>query len=198
MDLLKRRILRDGVTIGKDIIKVDSFLNHQLDIGLFMALCKEIHSRFGHLGINKLLTIESAGIAIASVASRYFDLAPVVFAKKSLPNTMSGEFYTAEAKSFTKGEEYTAYISKEFLRPEDKILIIDDFLAHGDSAMALCSLAEQAGATVCGITSIIEKEYQGGSKRLREAGYYVNSLAVITKIRDGEIIFKDDEPSSFF
>ncbi len=192
MDLLKRRILRDGVELGTEIIKVDSFLNHQLDIGFFMALGKEIHSRFGHLGVNKLLTIESSGIAIAAIASRYFDLAPVVFAKKTKPSTMSEDHYCAEAKSFTKGVVSTVCISKEFLRPEDRVLIIDDFLAHGEAAMALCSLAEQAGAKVCGVTAVIEKEYQGGSKRLRDAGYYVNSLAVVTKIRDGQIYFKDD------
>lgn len=192
MDLLKRRILRDGIKVDSQIIKVDSFLNHQLDIGLFMALGKEIHSRFGHLGVNKLLTIESSGIAIATIASQYFDLAPVVFAKKTLPSTMTGDFYCAEATSFTKGNSYMARISKEFLSPEDKLLIIDDFLAHGEAALALCSLAEQAGATVCGITAVIEKEYQGGSKRLRDAGYYVNSLAVIKKVENGQIFFKDE------
>ncbi len=190
MDLLKRRILRDGVELGSQIIKVDSFLNHQLDVGLFMALGKEIHSRFGHMGINKLLTIESSGIAIATVTSQYFDLAPVVFAKKTQPSTMSDDFYYAPAKSFTKGNSYTARVAKKFLHPGDKILIVDDFLAHGEAALALCSLAEQAGATVCGITAVIEKEYQGGSAKLREAGYYVDSLAVVTKIENGEIYFK--------
>lgn len=192
MDLLKRKILRDGKKLNSDIIKVDSFLNHQLDIGLFMALGKEIHSRFSHLGINKLLTIESSGIAIATIASQYFDLAPVVFAKKTHPSTMTGDFYCAEATSFTKGNSYIARVSKEFLQPDDRILIIDDFLAHGEAALALCSLAEQAGATVCGITAIIEKAYQGGSQKLRDAGYYVDSLAVITKIENGQIYFQED------
>ena len=191
MDLLKRRILKDGTKIGSEIIKVDSFLNHQLDIALFMAIGKEIKHRFGHLNINKILTIEASGIGIAAITSTYFDLVPVVFAKKAQPNTMSDDFYGAEVKSFTKGTVSVARVAKEYLNAGDKVLIIDDFLAHGEAAMGLCSLVEQAGGEVCGIAAVIEKEFQGGSKKLRESGYYVNSLAVIEKIENGEIYFKD-------
>ncbi|MGN0135712.1 xanthine phosphoribosyltransferase [Anaerotignum sp.] len=191
MDLLKRRIVQDGTEVGTEVVKVDSFLNHQLDIGLFMAIGKEIHRRFAHLGINKILTIESSGIAIAAITSMYFDLVPVVFAKKTQPNTMSDDFYGASVKSFTKGTVSIARVAKQYLKETDKVLIIDDFLAHGEAAMGLCSLVEQAGGTVCGIAAVIEKEFQGGSARLREAGYHVDSLAVITKIENGHITFKD-------
>lgn len=191
MDLLKRRIIEDGTELGTEVVKVDSFLNHQLDIGLFMAIGKEIHRRFGHFGINKILTIESSGIGIAAITAMYFDLVPVVFAKKTQPNTMSDEYYGAAVKSFTKGTVSIARVAKQYLKETDKVLIIDDFLAHGEAAMGLCSLVEQAGGTVCGIAAVIEKEFQGGSAKLREAGYHVDSLAVITKIENGHITFKD-------
>lgn len=191
MELLKRRIENDGIQIGTQIVKVDSFLNHQLDVGLFMALGKEIYRRFGHLGITKILTIEASGIGIAAITAIYFDLVPVVFAKKAQPNTMTDEFYGAPVKSFTKGTVSIARVSKQYLSPDDKILIIDDFLAHGEAAAGLANLVEQAGGTVCGIAAVVEKEFQGGSKKLRDMGYYVDSLAVITKIEDGKIYFKD-------
>ena len=192
MQLLNQRILKDGMELGTEIIKADSFLNHQLDIGLFMALGKEIQCRFGHLGINKILTIESSGIGIAAITAMYFDLVPVVFAKKTQPNTMTEEFYGAPVKSFTKGTVSIARIAKKYLHPEDRVLIVDDFLAHGEAAAGLCSLVEQAGGTVCGISAVIEKEFQGGSTKLRQAGYYVNSLSVIMKIENGKIYFKDE------
>ncbi len=191
MELLKRRIINDGTEIGTEIVKVDSFLNHQLDIGLFMALGKEIYRRFGNMGINKILTIEASGIGIAAISAIYFDLVPVVFAKKAQPNTMSEGFYGAPVESFTKGTVSIAKVSKQYLCKDDKVLIIDDFLAHGEAAAGLANLVEQAGGTVCGIAAIVEKEFQGGSKKLRELGYYVDSLAVITKIEDGKIYFKD-------
>lgn len=191
MDLLKRRIIEDGTELGTEIVKVDSFLNHQLDIGLFMAIGKEIHRRFGHLNINKILTIESSGIGIAAITALYFDLVPVVFAKKTQPNTMSEEFYGAPVKSFTKGTVSIARVAKQYLKETDNVLIIDDFLAHGEAAMGLCSLVEQAGGTVCGIAAVIEKEFQGGSAKLRKAGYHVDSLAVITKIENGHITFRN-------
>lgn len=192
MELLKQRILKDGTELGTEIVKVDSFLNHQLDVGLFMALGKEIHCRFGNLGVNKILTIESSGIGIAVITAMYFDLVPVVFAKKTQPSTMTEEFYGAPVKSFTKGTVSIARVAKKYLHPEDRVLIIDDFLAHGEAAAGLCSLVEQAGGKVCGIAAVIEKEFQGGGAKLRQAGYYVNSLSVITKIENGKIFFKDE------
>jgi xanthine phosphoribosyltransferase len=191
MELLKRRIINDGTEIGTEIVKVDSFLNHQLDIGLFMALGKEIHRRFGNMGINKILTIEASGIGIAAITAIYFDLVPVVFAKKTQPNTMTEDYYGAPVKSFTKGTVSMARVSKKYLDKDDKVLILDDFLAHGEAAAGLANLVEQAGGTVCGIAAIVEKEFQGGSQKLRNLGYHVDSLAVITKIEDGKIYFKD-------
>lgn len=191
MELLKHRIIKDGTELGTEIVKVDSFLNHQLDIGLFMAIGKEINRRFADMGINKILTIEASGIGVAAITAIYFDLVPVVFAKKTQPNTMTDEFYGADVKSFTKGTLSTARVSKKYLGPDDKVLIIDDFLAHGEAAAGLANLVQQAGGTVCGIAAVIEKEFQGGSKKLRDMGYCVDSLAVITKIEDGKIFFKD-------
>ena len=128
---------------------------------------------------------------IAAITAMYFDLVPVVFAKKAQPNTMTEEFYGAPVKSFTKGTVSIARVSKNYLNANDKVLIIDDFLAHGEAAAGLANLVEQAGGTVCGIAAIIEKEFQGGSKKLRDAGYLVDSLAVITKVENGKIYFKD-------
>lgn len=191
MELLKQRILSDGMELGTEIVKVDSFLNHQLDIGLFLEIGKEIKHRFSDFSINKILTIESSGIAIAAITALYFDNVPVVFAKKTHPSTMSEEFYGSPVKSFTKGTVSIARVSKKYLHQKDKVLIIDDFLAHGEAAGGLAQLVKQAGGEVLGIAAVIEKEFQGGSKRLREAGYYVNSLAVIEKIENGHIYFKD-------
>ncbi len=190
MDLLKRRILKDG-TCGTEVVKADSFLNHQLDIALFMAIGKEIKHRFGHLDINKILTIESSGIGIAAITATYFDLVPVVFAKKVAPETMTEDFYGAEVRSISKGIVSMACVGKQYLNKGDKVLILDDFLAHGEAARGLCSLVEQAGGQVCGIAAVIEKEYKGGSKKLRDAGYHVDSLAVIESVENGIIKFKN-------
>lgn len=193
MELLKRRIIADGLEMGTEIVKVDSFLNHQLDIGLFMALGKEIHHRLQDENINKILTIEASGIGIASVTAIYFDLVPVVFAKKNKPNTMANdEVYSASIKSFTKGNVTMAQVSKNFLNPEDRVLIIDDFIAHGEAAAGLCDLVEQAGAEVVSVVGIVEKKFQGGSQKIRDLGYRVESLAVITKIEEGKIHFEED------
>lgn len=191
MELLKQRILSDGTEIGTEIVKVDSFLNHQLDIELFLEIGKEIKRRFADCEINKILTIESSGIAIAALTALYFQNVPVVFAKKAQPSTMTNEFFGAPVKSFTKGTVSIARVSKQYLNPNDKVLIIDDFLAHGEAAKGLAELVKQAGGSVCGIAAVIEKEFQGGSRRLREAGYRVDSLAVIEKIENGTIFFKE-------
>lgn len=192
MELLKRRIIEDGTKIGTEIVKVDSFLNHQLDVGLFMALGKEIKHRFSGMNITKILTIESSGIGIAAIAATYLDLVPVVFAKKTQPNTMTEDAYSTTIKSFTKGTVSNAIVAKKYLNPEDRVLILDDFIAHGEAAAGLCELVEQSGGTVCGVVGIIEKKFQGGSQKLRDLGYFVESLAVITKIEDGKIYFEDD------
>ncbi len=191
MDLLKRRIRNDGMAIGTEIVRVDSFLNHQLDIGLFMAIGKEIKRRFDHLGINKILTIESSGIAIASITAMYFDLPPVVFAERIPLHAVTDEHYAAEITPSLTEIPSASCVLKAYLNKDDTVLILDSFLAHGEVTLGLCSLVEQAGGTVGGIVGIIEKEFQGGSAKLREAGYYVDSLAVITKIENGEVYFRD-------
>lgn len=189
MDLLKRRIRNEANIIGTDMVNVDSFLDHQLDIGLFMAIGKEIKSRFAHMGINKILTIEASGVAIAAITATYFDLVPVVFAKKTQPDNITDAYFCAQVNK--SGSICTLHVAKQYLNQNDRVLILDDFLAHGEATLGLCSLVEQAGGTVCGITAVVEKEFQGGSKKLREAGYHVDSLAVITGIEDGKMTFKD-------
>ncbi|MGN1399118.1 MAG: xanthine phosphoribosyltransferase [Erysipelotrichaceae bacterium] len=190
MELLKQRIIDDGIVISTEIVKVDSFLNQQLDVRLFEEIGKEIRKRLKDEKITKILTLESSGISIATIASRYFDYVPVVFAKKALPNTLNEQFYSSETKSFTKGNIYNAIVSKKYLSADDRILIIDDFMAHGEAALSLANLAKQANATVVAIVAVIEKYYQGGSTKLRNLGYKVETLASIDKIEDGKIYFR--------
>ena len=190
METLKNKILAEGQAIGSDIVKVDNFLNHQIDAKFMYEIGEEFKKRFSDKEVTKILTIEASGIAIAVCCATFFGFPPVVFAKKSAPVTMIEDFYSAEANSFTKGGSTHIVIAKKFLSPEDKILIIDDFLAYGESALALCDLANQASAQIVGVGTVIEKEFQGGSARLREKGYTVESLAVIEKIEKGKIIFK--------
>lgn len=190
MKALKEKILKEGVAIGTEIVKVDHFLNHRLDVKFLEEIGEEFKKRFERDEVNKILTVEASGIAVACLAAPYFGYAPVVFAKKAAPSTMTEGFYVAEAKSFTKGTVSLLRVSERFLEKGDKVLIIDDFLAHGQASLALANIVEQAGAEVVGIGAVIEKGFQGGSDRLREKGYKVESLAVIEKIVDGRIIFK--------
>jgi len=189
MKALKERIVADGVAIGTEIIKVDSFLNHQIDVALLDEIGKEFAKRFEGCGASKILTVEASGIAIACMAARHFGNIPVLFAKKASPSTMTEEFYGAEVKSFTKGTVSVVRVSKKYLNPGDKVLIIDDFLAHGEAAVGMAELVEQAGAELVGVGAVIEKRFQGGGMRLREKGCRVESLAVIESIRDGTINF---------
>lgn len=190
MEELKRKILEEGVAIGTQIVKVDNFLNHNLDVRFLEKLGKEFKNRFKNDKINKILTVEASGIAVACMAAPYFGYPPVVFAKKAIPSTMTEGFYEAEAKSFTKGTISVFKVSKKFLNNDDKVLIIDDFMAHGEAAMALANLVRQAGGEVVGVGAVIEKGFQGGSEKLRQAGYRVESLAVIEKIENGVITFE--------
>lgn len=190
MKALKDKILKEGVAIGTEIVKVDHFLNHRLDVKFLEEIGAEFKKRFEEDEINKILTVEASGIAVACLAAPYFDYAPVVFAKKAAPSTMTEGFYVAEAKSFTKGTVSLLRVSERFLEKGDKVLIIDDFLAHGQASLALADIVEQAGGEVVGIGAVIEKGFQGGSERLRDKGYKVESLAVIEKITEGRIIFK--------
>lgn len=191
MKELKEKILKEGVAIGTQVVKVDHFLNHRLDVKFLDNVGREFKKRFADDEIDKILTVEASGIAVACMASLYFDYAPVVFAKKAAPNTMTEGFYEAEARSFTKGTVSKFKVSERFLNEGDKVLIIDDFLAHGEASLALANLVRQAGGTVVGIGAVIEKGFQGGSEKLRNEGLRVESLAVIERIDDGEIVFAE-------
>ena len=181
MKLLEERILRDGEVKSGEILKVDRFLNHQMDPSLFYAMAEEWKRLYDGCGVNKLLTIEASGIGIACVAGLVFGV-PVVFAKKSKSRNVSDDVYTAEVVSFTHGGTNTVQVSREYLHPEDRILIIDDFLASGAALEGLIAIVEQAGATVVGAGIAIEKAFQPGGARIRAKGVRVESLARITSM----------------
>ena len=192
MEALKARIRQEGRILPGNIVKVDSFLNHQIDIAFMNEIGKEFARIFSDVEITKIVTIESSGIAIAAIASQYFNYVPVVFAKKTESRNLDPDKYHGEVYSFTKQKVYPIMISKKYISPEDKILIIDDFLANGKAALALTNLCEQAGATVQGIGIVIEKGFQNGGKLLREENHIrVESLAIIDNIDDGKITFRD-------
>lgn len=172
-----------------NIVKVDSFLNHQIDIELLDEIGKEFYRRFEKYGITKIVTIEASGIAIACAAAQYFDV-PVVFAKKHENKNMDAEVYQVTIHSFTKDKDYVAKISKRYLNSKDRVLIIDDFLANGEAAKGLVSMVGMSGAEVIGVGIVIEKGFQNGGRVLREKGIKVESLAIIENIKDGEVIFK--------
>ena len=178
MKLLEERILRDGEVKSGDILKVDRFLNHQMDPALFYAMAEEWKRLYDGCGINKILTIEASGIGIACVAGLVFGV-PVVFAKKSKSRNVSDDVVTAEVPSFTHGGVNTVQVSREYLHPDDRILILDDFLASGAALDGLIRIAEQAGATVVGAGIAIEKAFQPGGARIRAQGVRVESLARI-------------------
>lgn len=190
MEALKERIMRDGQGIGRGVLKVDSFLNHQIDVAFMDEIGRELAIRFQDRPVTKILTVESSGIPVACAVSRAMGCLPVVFAKKAAPNTMVEGVYSTDVKSFTKETVSTIRVSRKFLQPEDRILIIDDFLAYGESAMGLTKLVKSAGAGVEGIGVVIEKQFQEGSARLRQAGFLVEALAVIRSITDGNIEFE--------
>ena len=193
MELLEERIRRDGVVREGNILKVDNFLNHQLDIDLFEALGAEFARRFADVPITKILTIEASGIAIASIAARYFHV-PVLFAKKTQSVNLDGSLYATKVESFTHKRTYDVIVSARFLTADDHVLIIDDFLANGCAALGLIDLVEQSGATLEGIGIAIEKGFQKGGQELRERGYRVESLAIVESMdaTTGEITFKSE------
>lgn len=191
MELLKQRIRRDGKVKGTDVLKVDSFLNHQMDVKLFAEIGKEFKRRFADCEINKILTIEASGIGIACVTAQEFDC-PVIFAKKTQTKNIAGEVYTSKVESFTHGRVYDIIVSKDFLKPEDKVLIIDDFLAKGAALEGLCQLVQDAGAELVGAGIVIEKAFQPGGEMLRAKGLRVESLArVIAMSEENGIEFID-------
>lgn len=181
MKLLQERIVKDGQIEAGNILKVDSFLNHQIDVSLLEEIGKEFHRQFAGQTVNKILTIEASGIAIACIAARYFQV-PVVFAKKTRSLNIAGDVYTAKVESFTHKNTNDIIVSKKFLSPGDRILIVDDFLANGKAILGLAKLVEQAGATLVGAGVVIEKGFQDGGKRIREAGIDLRSLAIVEEM----------------
>ena len=194
MNFLEERILRDGVVKPGHILKVDSFLNHQMDIQLMEQIGKEFHRRFQHLPITKVLTIEASGIAVAYPVAREFGV-PMVYAKKTDSVNMDGELYVAEVDSYTKKKTTRVIVSKKFLSPEDQVLIIDDFLANGCALQGLISIVESAEATVAGLGIAVEKGFQEGGQRMRNLGYQLESLAIIDSMdaETGAIKFRSEE-----
>ena len=190
MELLKEKIRKDAKITENRIIQVDNFLNHQLDITLFNEIGKEFKRRFSSKEVTKIVTIETSGIAIASITAQYFNNVPVVFAKKHAGINMNKDVYEAKVYSYTKDQEYTIKVSKKFLGPNDKVLIIDDFLASGSALMGLCSLISQSGAEISGVGIVIEKTFQEGRKLVEDKGIQVESLAIIDSLRDGKVFFK--------
>ena len=187
MELLKRRILQDGRCFEGGILKVDSFINHQMDPGLMKAIAVEFVRRFASENVNKVMTIEASGIAPAIMVGFLLDL-PVVFAKKKRPKTMENMLATT-IHSFTKDRDYEVCLSRDFLTPADRVLFIDDFLAYGNAAIGAAELIRTTGATLCGMGFIIEKAFQDGGRRLRERGIRLESLAVIESLDHCQIRF---------
>ena len=178
MKLLEERILKDGIVRTGNVLKVDSFLNHQMDVGLFEEMAKEWKRLFAGKPINKILTIEASGIGLAAIAAKEFNV-PVVFAKKSMSINLDYDNFCTQIQSFTHGKVYDVIVSRKFLGPEDHLLIIDDFLANGCALLGLLNLVEAAGATVEGVGIAVEKGFQKGGDALREKGIHLESLAIV-------------------
>lgn len=192
MQLLKDRIRKDGVVKEGNILKVDSFLNHQMDVKLFREMGKELKKRFAGKEINKILTIEASGIGIACVVAEEFDV-PVVFAKKTRTKNIAGEVYTSRVESFTHGRVYDIIVSRQFLTKDDKVLLIDDFLANGKALEGLIDLVNAAGAELVGAGIAVEKGFQVGGEIIRKKGVHLESLAIVESMNaeTGEIIFRE-------
>lgn len=190
MKALIERIKKDAVCLPGGIIKVDSFINHQMDTDLVDQVGAEFARRFQDQEIDKILTIEASGIGFGVTTGLHLGKIPVVFAKKTQPSTMTEKYYAAEVKSFTKGTTSTAIVTKKYLQAGERILIIDDFLAHGEASAGLIQIAEQAGCQVIGIGAVVEKVFQHGGNKLRERGYRVESLAMVDEVQDdGSLVF---------
>lgn len=191
MKLLEERIRKDGIVRPGNVLKVDSFINHQMDIALFEEMAKEWKRLFAGKPINKILTIEASGIGIAAIAAREFGV-PVIFAKKSKSINLDNDNYCTKIQSYTHGKVYDVIMSKKFLNSEDHVLIIDDFLANGCALLGLMDLVEHAGATVEGIGIAIEKGFQRGGDIIREKGIQLESLAIVDAMNeDGTIVFRE-------
>lgn len=188
MQSLKEKILKDGKVKPGNVLKVDSFLNHQMDIHILEEIGKEFKNRFADAKINKILTIEASGIAIACMVAKAFDV-PLVFAKKNQTKNIAGEVYSSRVQSYTHGRIYDVIVSKEFLGENDRVLVIDDFLANGCALDGLIDIVNQSGATLEGIGIVIEKYFQGGGDRIRKQGIRVESLAMIESMTDDSLTF---------
>ena len=191
MKLLEERILKDGKIKPGNVLKVDGFINHRIDVPFVSELGREFYRRFANDGVTKILTIEASGIGIACLTAEHFGV-PVVFAKKSRTSNISSDVYTARVDSFTHGTTCDIIVSKEFLSPSDRILIIDDFLALGNALVGLREITLQAGATLVGAGILIEKAFQSGGRMLREQGMRIESLARIASMTDNGITFAED------
>lgn len=192
MQLLKDRILKDGVVKAGGVLKVDNFLNHQIDVSLYREIGKEFYRRFENMGINKILTIEASGIGIACVTAEAFGDCPVVFAKKAESKNLDGELYTTKVTSFTKGREYNVIVSKKFIGKGDRVLIIDDFLANGCALIGLMELVEQSGAELVGAGIVIEKGFQRGGEIIRQKGIKLESLAIVESMdEENGVVFRN-------
>ena len=194
MNFLEERIAKDGILKPGNVLKVDSFLNHQMDIHLFDEMGKEWKKRFEGKSINKILTIEASGIGIAAVAAMHFDV-PVVFAKKAKSINLEGDMYVAEVESFTHKTRNQVIVAQKFLTEDDHVLIIDDFLANGCALQGLIQIVQQAGATVEGIGIAIEKGFQQGGQIIRNLGYQLESLAIVDgmDVETGELTFREQK-----
>ena len=191
MQLLEERILKDGKVFPGNVLKVDSFINHQMDIAFICELGKEFYRLFKDSGVTKIITIEASGIGIAALTAQYFGV-PMVFAKKSKTLNIADDFYCAEVESFTHGNKNNVIISKEYINKSDKVLLIDDFLANGKALCGLIELVTAAGAEVVGAGIVIEKAYQPGGALVRSKGVRVESLARVAEMKDdGSITFCD-------
>jgi len=194
MNFLEERIVKDGVVKEGNVLKVDSFLNHQMDVDLIDEVGREFHRRFADKEVTKVLTIEASGIAIAYAVARCFGV-PMVFAKKAKSINIDGDMYTAEVESYTHKNRNQVMVSKKFLCPEDKVLIVDDFLANGCALQGLISITESAGASVAGIGIVIEKGFQYGGRSIRNLGYHLESLAIVESMdaETSSVVFREQK-----
>lgn len=189
MQLLEERIRRDGIALPPDIVKVDSFLNHQIDVALIDEIGNEIHRLFSDCEITKILTVEASGIPMACAAAKHFGV-PVLFAKKGARRNVNDGNYYAECFSYTHGSSYSMYVSKKYLGAQDKVLIVDDFLAEGNATLALKKIIDDSGAELKGIAIAVEKGFQDGGAKLRGMGIRLSSLAIIDSMDNGEFVFR--------
>lgn len=190
MELLKERILKEGKVLPGDILKIDSFLNHQVDTKLMAEIGQEFRKIFVDIKPTKILTVEASGIPVAITASAYFDYCPVIFAKKNRAYNLSSDVYSSSEKSYTRGNMNTIQISKNYLTKDDKVLILDDFIANGEACLALIDICRQAGCEILGVGSVVCKTYQDGINKIRNAGVDVKCLAYISSMDNGIINFE--------